>query len=158
MVALVLNKSNMRIAAGFQIECNSKWIKSRGFDNKLCCCRKVALMRRWLSNLIVLLVHISNRMASLMVCMRFEKMCILLVFIMRKWKSLRPCDSVFVEPNRRLSWSALHFDVNRNLDMCVNGAGVLRQCSGMWMPCREKHYNIFWWTLWPLGIKTNSTL
>jgi len=30
----------------------------------------------------------------------------------------------FFEPNRRLSWSALLFDVNSNLDMCVNGTGV----------------------------------
>jgi len=44
--------------AGFQVENNSKLIKSRGFNNKLYCCRKVALMRRWLSNLIVLSVHV----------------------------------------------------------------------------------------------------
>jgi len=73
MVVLVLNKSNMRITAGFQVECNSKLIKSRRFDNKLYSCRKVALMRRWLSNLIVLLVHISNRTAPLMVCMRLKR-------------------------------------------------------------------------------------
>jgi len=58
MVMLVLNKPIMRMNAGSQVENNSKLIKSRRFNNKLYCCRKVALMRRWLSNLVVLLVRV----------------------------------------------------------------------------------------------------
>jgi len=55
---LVLNKPIMRMNAGSQVGNNSKLIKSRKFGKKCGSCREVALMKMWLSNLIVWLMRV----------------------------------------------------------------------------------------------------
>ena len=73
MITLVLSKAVMRISVDLHVICSSKWIKSIRLNSKLFCCRKVALIRRWQSNLLELLVHISNRTAPVMVRMRLKR-------------------------------------------------------------------------------------
>jgi len=54
---LVLSNLIVRISVDLQVICSLKWIMSIRLNSKFFCCRKVALMRRWHSNLLELLVH-----------------------------------------------------------------------------------------------------